>query len=65
VSFVITQKEENILNLIRDTLNIGGVILTKEGYYRYTVSSRPHIAFLIKVFNGKLRLNKCQVRFKL
>ncbi len=63
VNYVITQKEANVLHKIRTTLGYGKVYLQKDGYYRYVVSDRGNIRFLIELFKGRLVLKKTQERY--
>ena len=52
-SFVITQKEEAILNHIKDTLNIG-MVKNFGKFSRYIVRDRKSIQMLIHIFNGNI-----------
>lgn len=59
--FVLTQKEENILNHIQKTLGFGKVVFfaqtsTNAGYYRYIVTNINEILLLTLIFNGNLVL---------
>ncbi len=61
--FVLTQKEVNILNHIRDTLGIG-IVKTYSHFSRYSVYDKQGILILIALFNGNLVLNKRKIQVK-
>jgi hypothetical protein len=42
---------------------LGSVTQPGDGYYTYTVSSRPEILILFQIFNGRLLLNKTNQSF--
>ncbi len=63
-TFTITQKERAILDYIKDTLDMGTICFAQQGHYKYNVSTKADVTRLIDIFNGKLRLEKCQLRFK-
>lgn len=63
VQFIITQKEADVLYKIRTTLGYGKVYLHKDGYYRYIVSDRKFLKYLIELFKGRLVFKKTQERF--
>lgn len=72
-SFVINQKEGQILFKLRTTLGFGKVHkyvkkkkenIKEPVYYRYIVSDIEGIKRLISIFNGKLVLKKTQEKFK-
>lgn len=62
-SFIITQKDPKVLYLIKQSLGFGVVNLHADGYYRYLVSDRTNLQYLINIFKGKLVLSKTNVRF--
>jgi hypothetical protein len=69
-SFIINQKEPQVLFNLRTTLGFGQVKQyhnTKQGtsYFRYVVSDLEGIERLIHIFNGNLVLDKTQERFKI
>lgn len=69
-SFIINQKEPQVLYNLRTTLGFGQVKQyhdQKQGtsYFRYVVSDIEGIERLIHIFNGNLVLNKTRERFKL
>lgn len=69
-SFIINQKEPQVLYKIRTTLGFGTVKKyedKKQGttYFRYVVSDLDGIERLIHIFNGNLILTKTQNRFKI
>lgn len=64
VRFVLTQKESNVLYLIKNNLNIGtvkhfpsGKSNNKNDFYRLIVDNPSHILLLTYLFNGNLALN--------
>nr|YP_003204914.1 endonuclease [Millerozyma farinosa]CAY39284.1 Endonuclease, COX1 group I intron encoded [Millerozyma farinosa] len=64
VRFVLTQKESNILYLIKNNLNMGTVkhfpsskSNNKNDFYRLMVDDPSHILLLTYLFNGNLALN--------
>jgi len=61
--FVITQKEEAILNHIYETLGIGRV-RRYGSFSRYHVDDKKGIFILTSLFNGNLILNKRKVQVK-
>jgi len=63
VFFIINQKDPKVLYKIRDILGIGKISLYNN-YYRYILTKKDHILFLINIFNGRLILNKTNERFK-
>ena len=62
--FIINQKEEKILHIIRSYLGFGKVS-TYYTYSRFIVADITSIDRLICIFNGNLLLNKTSNRFKL
>ena len=56
LTFVITQKESNILYEIQNFLNIGSVCRTKDNIYRFSVNKQEEILKLVYIFNGNLVL---------
>ena len=56
-TFVITQKEEVILNHIKDTLGIG-MVKNFGKFSRYIVRDKKSIIFLIHIFNGNIFFDK-------
>lgn len=62
--FVINQKEEKILHIIRSNLGFGKVS-TYKTYSRFIVADTTNIDRLIYIFNGNLILNKTNARFML
>ena len=63
VFFIINQKDPKVLYKVRDILGIGK-ISKYNNYYRYILTKKDHILFLIYIFNGRLILNKTNERFK-
>ncbi len=64
VLFTITQKDPKVLYHIRDNLGFGVVYLCKDTYYRYIVSKKQNLQYLINIFNhGGFRLTKVHKRF--
>jgi len=63
VQFIITQKEAKVLHKIRTTLGYGKVYHHADGYYRYIVSDREGLGYLIKLFEGRLVFKKTQERY--
>jgi len=63
VSFMITQKDPQVLNYIKNTLGFGVIYKCKDTYYRYTISKYEHLCFIITLFSGRLKLNKTNNRF--
>ncbi len=63
IYFSITQKEPQVLYQIKKTLGFGVVRLYNDGYFRYSVSDRSNLLYLIKIFSGRLVLKKTKVRF--
>lgn len=65
ISFIITQKDPKVLYYIRKGLGFGGVYKCKDTYYRYIVSDKKNLQYLIKIFNrGNLVLFKTYKRFQ-
>jgi hypothetical protein len=62
-SFVITQKEEAILNHIKETLGIG-YVKNFGKFSRYIVRDNNSIILLIHIFNGNIFLNKRRLQLK-
>lgn len=60
--FIINQKEEKILYLIKTNLGFGKVS-TYKNYSRFIVADTKNIDRLISIFNGNLVLNKTNTRF--
>jgi hypothetical protein len=63
VSFVITQKNPQVLFYIKKTLGFGLIHKSEDNYYRYTVSKKVNLIHLIKLFSGRLVLEKTNSRF--
>jgi hypothetical protein len=63
ISFILTQKETEILNSINNTLGIGKVI-TYGPFSRYRVEDKKGILILTSIFNGNLVLFKRKKQFK-
>ena len=63
ISFIITQKDPQVLYKIKKTLGFGVVRLNGDGYFRYCVSDKTNLLYLIKIFSGRLVLNKTLLRF--
>ncbi len=63
VSFVITQKDPQVLYKIKKTLGFGKVQLHGDGYHRYVVSCKQNLLYLINIFSGQLILKKTNERF--
>lgn len=61
--FIINQKEERVLHLIRAGLGFGKVSTYKSDS-RYIVADRANLDRLISIFNGNLLLDKTNRRFK-
>ena len=60
--FILTQKDIQVLHMIRTTLGFGRV--SKHGdYFRYIVADQSSLKRLIHLFNGNLVLEKTQNRF--
>ena len=64
VSFIITQKDPKVLYYIRKKLGFGKVYLCKDTYYRYIVSNKKNLGYLIELISGRLILNKTDLKFK-
>lgn len=62
-SFIITQKEEAILNHIKDILQIG-YVKNFGKFSRYIVRENNSILLLISIFNGNIFLDKRKIQFK-
>ena len=62
--FIINQKEEKILHIIRGCLGFGKVS-TYNTYSRFIVADKTNVDRLISIFNGNLVLNKTNDRFNL
>lgn len=60
--FVINQKEEKVLRLVRSNLGFGKVSLYN-GFYRYIVANRENTDRLVALFNGNLVLKRTNSRF--
>nr|YP_009054611.1 hypothetical LAGLIDADG homing endonuclease [Bracteacoccus minor]AIK29099.1 hypothetical LAGLIDADG homing endonuclease [Bracteacoccus minor] len=58
VQLIIQLGEYAVLYKIKHTLQMGQIRKTSEGYWRYTVSKKQHIALLIGWLNGRLALEK-------
>lgn len=58
ISFIITQKDPKVLYYLRKNLGFGKVYLCKDNYYRYIVSKKTNLLYLINIFSGKLILEK-------
>jgi hypothetical protein len=66
-SFTISQRDELLLQLIRQTLGFGSIcpVRNSPGMFHYNVSSLKKDIFpLIQLFNGNLLLKKTNKRFK-
>ena len=67
LSIIITQSEKdiNILNLIKDTLNIGSIIVQskKNNTYRWVIQNRKDIYLMSLLFNGNLVLPIRSLKF--
>ncbi len=61
--FFLTQKEVQVLHMIRSTLGFGKVFSHGGQYFRYSVTDKESIDRLIYLFNGNLLLNKTNKRF--
>ena len=61
--FIINQKNPLVLYKIKSILGIGK-ISKYNNYYRYILTKQEHILFLIYIFNGRLLLNKTNIKFK-
>jgi hypothetical protein len=62
-SFIITQKDPKVLYYLRKHLGFGKVYLCKDSYYRFIVSKKDNLFYLIQIFSSKLILNKTNIRF--
>ena len=60
--FIINQKQQKILYIIKKNLGFGKVS-TYKTYSRYIVADKENIDKLIFIFNGNLVLNKTNTRF--
>lgn len=60
--FIINQKEEKILHLVRSNLGFGKVSCYNN-FYRYIVADKKNIDRLLVLFNGNLVLQKTNNRF--
>lgn len=63
ISFIITQKDPKVLYYLRKNLGFGKVYLCKDGNYRFIVSQKNNLIYLIMIFSGKLILEKVNIRF--
>jgi hypothetical protein len=61
--FIITQKEVQVLRMLRSKIGFGKVTSHGE-YFRYIVAKSEYIDKLIHIFNGNLILNKTKKRFE-
>lgn len=62
--FTITQKDPKVLYYIRDNLGFGVVYLCADSYYRFIVSNKVYLNYLINLFNFTgFRLKKVNKRF--
>jgi hypothetical protein len=61
--FKIRQKDPKVLHYVKKTLGFGSINNAADGYFTYTVTALRDIKFLFKIFNGKLLLNKTNVKF--
>ena len=62
--FVIVQKDKEILEMIKDTLNFGSVIKQGDNRYRYIVEQKELLRLIILIFNGNMVLPSRIKRFK-
>lgn len=63
VFFIITQKEAAVLHKIRSALGYGKVYLNNDGNYRYIVSNKDNLRYIIDLFKGRLVFKKTQNRY--
>lgn len=63
MSFVITQKDPQVLFKIKKTLGFGKVYLHGDNYHRFVVSCKQNLLYLINIFSGRLTLKKTNERF--
>ena len=63
-TFLIKQKNREILDYIVAKLGFGTVNQMADGYYNLSVRSKPNNKLLAQIFNGRLVFNKTKVRFK-
>jgi hypothetical protein len=63
ISFIITQKYPQVLYYIKKTLGFGVIYQDRDNYYRYTVSNKVNLVHLIKIFSGRLVLEKTNIRY--
>ena len=61
--FKIRQKDPKVLHFVKKTLGFGSINLAADGYFTYTATALCDIKFLINIFNGKLLLNKTNIKF--
>jgi len=64
LQFVITQKDINVLEMIRNTLKFGRVIKQGKLTYRFIVEQKLLIELIILIFNGNMVLPSRIRRFK-
>jgi len=64
LQFVITQKEIEVLEKIKNTLNFGRVIKQNKNANRYIVEQKELIELIILIFNGNMRLPSRIKRFE-
>lgn len=62
-TFIITQKDPKVLYYIKKHLGFGVVRLDKANYYRYVVSDRQNISYLVNLISGRLILEKTKERY--
>jgi hypothetical protein len=63
ISFIITQKDPKVLYYLRTRLGFGKIYICKDSYYRYIVSKKDNLIYLIHIFNNNLLLPKSILRF--
>ena len=64
VQLTVTQKNPKVLYFIKKSLGFGRIFQSADGYFRYSVADKEHMGYVIKIVNGRLRLEKTRVRFE-
>ncbi len=64
VQLIVSQKNPKVLYFIKKSLGYGRIFQGGDGYFRYTVADKEHMGYIIKIVNGRLRLEKTRVRFE-
>lgn len=63
VQLVIQLAEKNVLYKIKNTLHMGTIRPTNNGYWRYVISDKKHIAQIICWINGRIHMQKRHEQF--